>query len=149
MATPTTENTPTPRRSRRTVEDLSPEAWLLKVSREQSELIDDKDFRYLSSVAPASVLQACTERYLPMIWSKVLFPNKARPQAAARPTGAAELEAFIDVLWVRYRKMTGAQARGEAGALVTVFAGVKPKQTIEAAMTREQFGQRFAAAKGA
>ena len=148
MATPTTDTNPTPRTPRRrTIEELSPEAWLLKVAKERPELVDEKDFRFLSSIAPASVLAACTERYLPMIWSKVLFPTK-RQEMQPRATGEAEFQAFIDVLWVRYRKMTGAQARSEAGALVTVFARVRPKQLVEQAMTREQFGERFAAARG-
>jgi hypothetical protein len=133
---------------RRSAEELSPEAWLLKLAEDDPSIKEDKDFRYISGLAPVGVARAFTERHLPLIWSK-LFPDGRSKKATPRPvTGEAEFQAFVDVLWARYHRMTGAQARSEAGALVAIFAAVKPKQLVEEAMTREQFGERLAVKEG-
>jgi hypothetical protein len=148
MTGPTPASEPGKLPSRRSVEELSPEAWLLRVQQDQPDPVEEKDFRYLASIAPASVLQSCTERYLPMIYSKVLFPGKGRgSERPPRATGDAEVAAFVDALWFRYRTMTGKQARDDVGALASVFSVVKPRQLVEDAMTREQFAERWAAAK--
>lgn len=138
-------------RERRRPEDLSPEAWLLKIAKEQPELIDEKDVEYLGSIAPSSVLAACFERFIPMIWNKVLYPGHSRrkdtPRASlkarARQSGEAAIQAYIDMQWMHYRRMTGEQARSEAGGLVAIFTIVKARQLVENAMTREQFGKKF------
>lgn len=73
-------------------------------------------------------------------------PSKAASRAQ-RATGDAEFAAYLDALWSHYRRMTGSQARADVGATATVFSIVKPRQLVEDAMTREQFAERWAAAK--
>lgn len=146
MTDTTTAANPKERRHRRTVvEELSPEAWLLRITAERHELIADKDFRFIASLMPGPVMQQCAERYLPLIWNKVLHTGRV-PASHGRPvTADAELATFIELLWARFRKMTGQQARDDAHALVGVFSTVKPQQVVEDAMTREQFAERFMA----
>lgn len=113
----------------------------------EPELVEQKDVYTLARLAPRDVLVHCAERFLPMIWNKVLSPERTR-RAYQRPPPSGEdaFSAFVDLLWSRYRTMTGKQARSEAGALVAVFADVKPNQIVEQAMTRAQFRERYTAA---
>lgn len=150
MATATArEETGTGRKiSRAEAEATSVEAWLEKIARERPEVKDEKDFDYLADLMPRSISHQCVVRFLPLIWNRALHPGR-RAKVRSETKASTEERArtyFVDAMWAHYSPMTGAQARAEAGQLVSMFAEVKPRQLVGKAMTREQFGERFAAA---
>jgi len=121
----------------------TPEQALIRVDQHDHELVEAEDWAAVVEQWPIGTLKLAAIRWCQRDHRRVLSPEP--PQRAAPATGDRPLQAFVDQLWAHYRKMTGAQARAEAGLLVSIFATVGPRQIVEKAMTRQQFSQRFGA----
>jgi hypothetical protein len=119
----------------------SPEQALIRIDQEDHELIASEDWTEVVEGFSLGTLKLAAIRWCQLSHRRVLSTESPKPREdrdADRP-----FQAYLDLMWAHYRKKTGAAARAEAGLLVAIFAAVKPRQLVEEAMTRAEFGERY------